>query len=385
MDLLRGVRAVYMKKIFNNIHTGKTWWIEMTDTGFMTCLNNGKVKETVCTSSFQSRSKAQSAMKAQMKKGFIYQNSEAKQFEPIFHMSVDVGNTGFMPIASNSLQTDFYIVGVKGQFEDECIYHIVSSGEICDQYSLGGDRLSYSAVLQNDGKIYLNNKHRVEQFDITSGKNTFLSDTLDGFKMILDGNGNSVLYYDGSNLVVSSEDKIIWEQPVHFAENNTYHFHYYCFGILSNDGTKVLYRCDSAGYFLVDVGAKTERFIENVDWGAFFYWNDEYVVIGDKCYSVADGTEQPAGILPFPLPLKQLYPHAGDVIFSDNLAAIKESSYETGSKIGIQIWDCDKKELLTTIKDDFIIKNFSMKFAGHNLVIYSDYGVVSVYNCSTQD
>lgn len=373
------------RKNFINLSTGKTWWIEITDTGFLTCLNNGKIKETVCAKSFQIHSKAQSAMKAQMKKGFVYHNPEAQLFEPIAHTFVTNCYTGSMPIGANKSQEDFYVVGIEGQFKDEYILHISPTGEVKNRYSLGAERLSFRAVLQGNAYLYLNNNYRLERFDVVSGENTFLSDTLNSIKMILDGNGERVLYYDGTDLVLSDGNRAIWKKGVSFEKNNTYLFHYYCFGILSDDGNYILYRCSESGYYLVDVAGKKEQFIENTDWGAFFTWTSEYVVIGDKYYSVKDALVEEREILPFPLPNKWECPRENKYVVSNgDLVAVKEVAWDTIPQRGVQIWDCAKRELLATIEDDFIVKDFSMAFAGENLVIYSDYGVVSVYNCKRQ-
>ena len=57
-----------IEKIFINPATTKQWRIEMDDLTIRTCLNGGKVKEILCDSSFQAKSKAASAMMGQMRK-----------------------------------------------------------------------------------------------------------------------------------------------------------------------------------------------------------------------------------------------------------------------------------------------------------------------------
>ena len=66
-----------MEKTFLNPATNKQWRIEIDGHTIRTCLNGGKVKEILCDSAFQVRSKASSAMMGQMRKGFVYQNPDA--------------------------------------------------------------------------------------------------------------------------------------------------------------------------------------------------------------------------------------------------------------------------------------------------------------------
>ena len=66
-----------IEKTFLNPTTNKQWRIEIDGHTIRTCLNGGKVKEILCDSAFQVRSKAASAMMGQMRKGFVYQNRDA--------------------------------------------------------------------------------------------------------------------------------------------------------------------------------------------------------------------------------------------------------------------------------------------------------------------
>ena len=66
-----------IEKTFLNPATNKQWRIEIDGHTIRTCLNGGKVKEILCDSAFQVKSKAASAMMGQMRKGFVYQNPDA--------------------------------------------------------------------------------------------------------------------------------------------------------------------------------------------------------------------------------------------------------------------------------------------------------------------
>lgn len=107
-----------MKKSFLNPQTNKKWEIEVDGNCIKTCLNNGKVKEIICNSNYQLKSKSSSAMVAQMKKGFVYYNEDAPAFMPITHVFLSSEYTGFMccsmAFTKNNLviHSDYGVVGV---------------------------------------------------------------------------------------------------------------------------------------------------------------------------------------------------------------------------------------------------------------------------------
>ena len=74
-----------IEKTFLNSATNKQWRIEIDGHTIRTCLNGGKVKEILCDSAFQVKSKAASAMMGQMRKGFVYQNPDAAVGEARCH------------------------------------------------------------------------------------------------------------------------------------------------------------------------------------------------------------------------------------------------------------------------------------------------------------
>ena len=86
-----------MEKIFLNPVTNKQWRIEIDGHTIRTCLNGGKVKEILCDSVFQVKSKTASAMMSQMRKGFVYQNPDAAVGQARCHRFVGKDSNGFMP------------------------------------------------------------------------------------------------------------------------------------------------------------------------------------------------------------------------------------------------------------------------------------------------
>ena len=90
-----------IEKTFLNPTTNKQWRIEIDGHTIRTCLNGGKVKEILCDSAFQVRSKAASAMMSQMRKGFVYQNRDAAVGQARCHRFVGKDSNGFMPLAAS--------------------------------------------------------------------------------------------------------------------------------------------------------------------------------------------------------------------------------------------------------------------------------------------
>lgn len=98
-----------IEKTFINPATNKQWHIEIEGLTIRTCLNGGKVKEILCDSAFQVKSKAASAMMGQMRKGFVYQNQNAAFGEAKCHRFVGKDSNGFMPLAAALTRDDFFL------------------------------------------------------------------------------------------------------------------------------------------------------------------------------------------------------------------------------------------------------------------------------------
>lgn len=145
----------------------KIWSIELeaesekSETAvFRTCFQHGKVTERIFhgTPFDRKRQYIQMIMK-QLRKGYVYQNPDADEWEPLFHGYVDKTYTGFMPIVTNKNRSDFYVIRVKGDFEDEILYHYDENGNLLDQSSLGAKRLTYRGRIRDDRLIVLQERN----------------------------------------------------------------------------------------------------------------------------------------------------------------------------------------------------------------------------------
>ena len=155
-----------IEKTFLNSATNKQWRIEIDGHTIRTCLNGGKVKEILCDSAFQVKSKAASAMMGQMRKGFVYQNPDAAVGEARCHRFIGKDSNGFMPLATTLTRDDFFLTRVVGDFEDEILYHFNGSGESLETVSLGAKRMTYEQVLCSNDTLLLNNSYLLQQFSL---------------------------------------------------------------------------------------------------------------------------------------------------------------------------------------------------------------------------
>lgn len=110
-----------LKKTFINLETGKEWHIEVAGHQVRSRLGNGRIKENVYDSDYDTENKSAQEIMAKMRKGFIYQNADVSFGEAQFHTFVGKSYTGFMPIGASVMKDDFYITRVVGNFEDELL------------------------------------------------------------------------------------------------------------------------------------------------------------------------------------------------------------------------------------------------------------------------
>ena len=236
-----------IEKIFLHINpaTTKQWRIEMDDLTIRTCLNGGKVKEILCDSSFQAKSKAASAMMGQMRKGFIYQKPNAAFGEAKCHRYIGKDSNGFMPLPpATSARDDFFLTRVVGDFENELLYHFDENGDILETISLGAKRMTYEQILCSNNTLLLNNSYLIELFTLDTHKITSFANKKNSMKTMLDVSGGLALWYTGEEIVVFdfNSNTEVWREVVKCKKSKDPNFVYYCFGILSPEQTKMAYR-----------------------------------------------------------------------------------------------------------------------------------------------
>lgn len=222
-----------IEKTFLNPTTNKQWRIEIDGHTIRTCLNGGKVKEILCDSAFQVRSKAASAMMGQMRKGFVYQNRDAAVGQARCHRFVGKDSNGFMPLAASPARDDFFLTRVVGDFEDETLYHFDGSGESLETVSLGAKRMTYEQVLCPNNTLLLNNSYLLQQFSLRTHEVTPFANKKNSMKAMLDQSGDLTLWYTGEEIVVFAfgSNTKVWRETVKCKKSKDPNFAYYCFGI----------------------------------------------------------------------------------------------------------------------------------------------------------
>lgn len=231
-----------MEKTFINPATNKQWCIEIDGLTIRTCLNGGKVKELLCDSAFQVKSKAASAMMGQMRKGFVYQNPNAAIGEAQCHRFVGKDSNGFMPLATALTRDDFFLTRVVGDFEDETLYHFDDSGEILETVSLGAKRMTYEQILCPNDTLLMNNSYLIEQFSLHTHEITPFANKKNSMRTMLDVSGDLAMWYTGEEIVVFDfgSNTEVWRETVKCKKSKDPNFVYYCFGMLSPRQTKVV-------------------------------------------------------------------------------------------------------------------------------------------------
>ena len=218
-----------IEKTFLNPATNKQWRIEIDGHTIRTCLNGGKVKEILCDSAFQVRSKAASAMMGQMRKGFVYQNRDAAVGQARCHRFVGKDSNGFMPLAASPARDDFFLTRVVGDFEDETLYHFDGSGESLETVSLGAKRMTYEQVLCSNDTLLLNNSYLLQQFSLRTHEITPFANKKNSMKTMLDVSGDLALWYTGEEIVVFAfgSNTKVWRETVKCKKSKDPNFAYW--------------------------------------------------------------------------------------------------------------------------------------------------------------
>ena len=347
-----------IEKTFLNPATNKKWRIEIDGHIIRTCLNGGKVKEILCDSAFQVKSKAASAMMGQMRKGFVYQNPDAAVGQARCHRFVGKDSNGFMPLAAALTRDDFFLTRVAGDFEDEILYYFNGSGEIFETVSLGARRMTYEQVLCPNDTLLLNNSYLLEQFSLRTHEITPFANKKNSMKAMLDASGDLALWYTGEEIVVFDfgSNTEVWREGVKCKKSKNPNFAYYCFGMLSPRQSKVV--------------------IPNEGWHPFFSPDDQCFSVGGKFYLTQTGEEIAN---PFPFSVRQ------GLSFSDTCAVKTRDSLmavqQDRGNSPIELWDTSSGQLLAAIDDPFVVLQVNFAFTQSGLVLHTDYGVMSIYSC----
>ena len=368
-----------IEKTFINPATNKQWHIEIEGQTIRTCLNGGKVKEILCDSAFQVKSKAAGAMMGQMRKGFVYQNQNAAFGEAKCHRFVGKDSNGFMPLATAFTRDDFFLTRVAGDFEDEILYHFDGSGEIVEMVSLGAKRMTYEQILCPNDTLLMNNSYLIEQFSIHTHETTPFTNKKNSMRTMLDLSGELALWYTGEEIVVFDfgSNTEVWRETVKCKKSKDPNFAYYCFGMLSPGQTKAVYRVTESEYVIIDLKSGEKMIISNDDWHPFFSPDDQIFSVGGKFYISQTGEETSN---PFPFTVRQGLGYYDTLIVRSrgDLMAVQQ---ERGNS-PIELWDTNSGKLLTSIDDPFVVRQVNFALTRSGLILHTDYGAMSIYSCS---
>ena len=293
-----------IEKTFLNPATNKQWRIEIDGHTIRTCLNGGKVKEILCDSTFQVRSKASSVMMGQMRKGFVYQNPDAAVGQARCHRFVGKDSNGFMPLATTLTRDDFFLTRIAAISWTRSFITSMAAGEILETVSLGAKRMTYEQVLCPNDTLLLNNSYLLEQFSLRAHELIPFANKKNSMKTMLNASGDLALWYTGEEIVVFDfvSNTEVWRETVKCKKSKDPNFAYYCFGMLSPRQSKAAYCVTEGEYVLVDLKSAQKVVIPNADWHPFFSPDDQCFSVGGKFYLTQTGEEIAN---PFPFSVRQ--------------------------------------------------------------------------------
>lgn len=367
-----------MKDFFNRT-TNKHWQIEIDGQTIRTCLNGGKIKEIFCDSDFQVRNKASSLMMGQMRKGFVFQDPKATFGKAKCHRFVGKDSNGFMPLATSVDRDDFFLTRMVGDFQDEQLYHFDINGEILETISLGPKRMTYEQVLCPNDRLLLNNSYLLEQFSFQTRTLAAFANKKNSMRTMLDAAGDLVLWYTGEEIIVANlrSDVEVLRQAEKCKKSKDPGVGYYCQGVLSPLQTKLAYRVTESEYVLVDLKSSQSLVIANSGWHPFFSPDDQFFSVGGKFYQCSNGKEI-ENPFPFSILPDLQYSDTCAVKSRNNLMAVQQGRGNSP----VEIWDLSSAKILASIKDPFVVREVNFDFTKNNLVMHTDYGAMSIYQCS---
>lgn len=367
-----------IEKTFINPVTNKHWQIEIDGKTIRTCLNGGKVKEILCESNYWTQVKAGTVMMGQLRKGFIYRNPDAAFGEAKYH-GYDKKHTGAMVLATSHTRDDFFLMQDANYEEEEILCHLNESGEIIEMFPMGVKRYSQDMILCPNDTLLINNEYLIQQFNNHTHELVPFANKRASLRTMLDVSGNLALWYTGKDIVVFDFDSNteVWRETVRCMKSDDSTFAYYCVGMLSPQQSKVAYRVTKKKHVLVDLKSGEKITIVNSGFHPFFSPDDQYFSVGGKFYLTKTGEETTN---PFPFSVRQGLSSVDTCVvrIRGNLMAVQQERFCSP----IKLWDYSNGQLLATIEDPFVVRNMKFKFTKSNLVLRTDYGAMSIYNCA---
>ena len=137
-----------------------------------------------------------------------------------------------------------------------------------------------------------------------------------------------------------------------------------------------MYQVNENEYVIVDLQSAAKVVITNDGWHPFFSPDDKYFSVGGKFYMSQTG-EEIANPFPFEIQRGLGYSDTCEVKINGNLIAIQQGTGHSP----IEIWDYDSRKILASIDDWFVVRNTNFAFTKDSLILHTDYGAVSIYNC----
>lgn len=354
----------------------KTWSIRLDGNQVCTSSNGGKPKEKSFDDSKQAFKHVQKEIWSRLKKGFVQMNPEAEAGQPVLHMYIGGGYTGFMPLAPVEDTNTFYCGYVVNQFEKEEVYVLDGQAEkrfICE---LPGGQMCFDMRYCPElGVLLMNRDHQIIGLTIANGEVRSYTAVSKIPASTLSISGTSAVWYDHPNLVVYDlkTDTVRYTREV---KPELYGGHSpQLSAVLSHDGNRMAYCSQSDEIVVVDLSTGKEqpiaKDVKAMTASLSFSPDDRYLFTQEEYGSwslISYDTKE--------------------LIKSEDwsLGEVKSYAIHSGKKLlatynygKIRIYDLDTGKQTLAFEVEHVVKKCNIAFTKDCLAVYTDYGCVSLY------
>ncbi|MFP4976173.1 hypothetical protein ACE6ED_12290 [Paenibacillus sp. CN-4] len=356
--------------------TAKTWSIRRSGTEVFKSNAGGKERMKSFESAEEAAKHVKKEVWSRLKKGFVLSRPEAGPGEPVMHRYVGGGYTGFMPLAPIAGGNQVYISYVVNQFEKEEIRLLDAHGDMRTIIGLPGGSMIYEMVyVPEREELLVNRDHRIYAISLKDNRLQPLTHRLGVPASTLSVSGKTAVWYNDSQLVVSSLDtgEAFYTDRVK-PELYRGHSTQLC-AALSPDGSLLAYSVESNQIVLCDLktnqrsvlAKKTPSLTSQLRFAPGNRYLFALEQFGDWNLQVYDLAA---------LKLDETWPLEGIKQFAihEDKQLLAVYRYEK-----IRLIDLTAKRLTLEFPVEHIVKKCSLAFTRDYLAVYTDYGCASLY------
>jgi len=377
-----------MERLLIDRTSDKSWSIRWEGTAVYTRTNSGKEKMKGFETEEAASKHAHKEIWSRLKKGFIVSNSLAAAGEPVLHLYVPGGYTGFRPLSNVPGTNLLFYCALVGDFEGEVFVLINPQGEKQQEELLPATPLTFAMqYCAATGKLLCNRDHQIVEvsgFEQLGMENSAERDQVEAKQRSLSTTGRTntlavsdhhAVWYDHSSLLVTNlkTDAVIYQKEV-LCELYGGHSPQLSAALASN-GQSLAYCASSDAIVLVDLLSGRERTITK----------STTAMTKEMCFS-SDGKLLFAQEMYGSWNLDAYVVESLHAVESWEPCQIKSFAIDNERKLiaaffnkRIHLWDLATMKLKTTFPVEHVVKSCSLAFTKDYLAVFTDYGCLSMY------